>query len=247
MSEMNQNGTTKNFCSNCGAKLEGIVHFCSVCGAPQEVVSQSAPAPEQPVVECAPVTPVAVAEPVSRNRFPIASLIFASIATIYYLFTLFSNNYFAVDPIRNILYFLPYPMMILGLCFGRGSKNVLFGIAFLVMGGMELLFWLCDVFGYGYYNGVDLTMNIFFYLPQLIFIALIGIPYLTGSAKGTKNSFAIWAIILDFHILIFNCIRYQSFYGLPTEFIANLVQSSLLLTLPTMLAVLTYTPFREKQ
>ena len=246
MTDLNHYDTApgRNFCSHCGAKLDANAYFCSTCGAKQEATAIQE---TEILTTSAPVhnpAPVVVATPTSAICFPIAPIIFASIAVVYYLTTLFSDNYAPHNFIYKLLYFIPYVLMMLGLILCKKQKNVLFGLAFLVMGGVDLLFWLYNTFTYGrYYGNTQLVFDILFYLPQLIFTAMIGIPYLTAnpSAKRAKNAFAVWIIVLSFHVLVLNCARYIDFshYDWYTKFFLDFA----LLTVPTMIAALTYTPF----
>lgn len=246
---MNNTSTGRNFCSHCGAKLDVDARFCSNCGAMQEaapVQETEVLAPPAPAYTPEP-TPVAVEAPASGFRFPVAPLIFASIAAFYYLYILFFKSYNSFG--TNLLYFTPYVLMVLGLILCKKEKNILFGVAFLMMGGVELIYWLYNTFVHNYYfSRPEFFVDVLIYLPQLIFTALIGIPYLTGraSAKGMKNSFAAWVIVLSFHVMLFTCIRYSAYYRLPTQLYTRLVLSFALLTLPSMIAALAYTPFKKQ-
>ncbi len=246
----------KPFCIKCGAEFTDDTPFCTNCGAKREVPtaapSFSAPVPpvyHPPVPPVPPVYyPSAPAQPVHKHRFPAAPLVFvimAMLCTFIYAFVIYRTGF------NNPSFFInltAYTLMIVGLAVHKGRVSPMFGIAVLLLALYRMYTPIMNIieasdsyYGYySYYNEEYILMQVLYLLPAF-FMLIAGISYLVPATamRVLKVIFTIFSIVLELLTVIIDST--QTLYVATGVYLLGY----LFITLPELLALLTYSPSKE--
>ena len=230
-----ETGASKiTYCTSCGQALAPGDSFRGNCGA-----SQAAHTAPTPIME-APAAAISADVPQHTYKFPVISVILIALTTVYaFIDTFILKNYYTYysfsDILFNVLFFVPYVLMTIGLLTCRTEDNFLFSFGFIFHAGVYYIAFLQYMafyleYGFGYSSA---GKYIVYYLLSIILPLLVGICYFSA-----KPSMRIFKLVVAAVSILFGFISIFVYYTTFLRF--------LFYTVLPMTAVIFYTPFKKQ-